>query len=399
MEQEKSILNHLETVVHWRRMIVLSVLVVSLGTAGVSFVLPEAYRARAAVYPPQESQDMLGLTALMGNLPMGLLGMGGGGVSATEFVPVVQSERVAEAVIREFGLDKRYDAPNREVLLKMVGDRLEVELSREQFLAISYEEKTPQLAADITNAFVKHLDEALAKRQRAGMRDLLQYLENRLAEARDDMHQAGSAYKEFQQEHMAIDLETQAKVQIENASELFSLLAQLIVTREVAERKMASGHPELKRLDLEIAGYEDALNRVLMGQEHTKNGGEKTERRLPEIFIPFRDMPPLGLEVLQLGMDLEVQTSIYQFVRQEYEKARFEDEKEASQVVVLDRAVAPDIRSRPRRTLMVITAVGLSLMLSTLLAFVFEALRGLGPEDRDRLDRILRDLKLRRRME
>ena len=48
---------------------------------------------------------------------------------------------------------------------------------------------------------------------------------------------------------------------------------------------------------------------------------------------------------------------------------------------------------------MVVTAAGLSLMLSTLLAFLFEALRGLQPDDRDRLDGILRDLRLRRRME
>jgi uncharacterized protein involved in exopolysaccharide biosynthesis len=81
---------------------------------------------------------------------------------------------------------------------------------------------------------------------------------------------------------------------------------------------------------------------------------------------------------------------------QEYEKSRFEEEKETSLVVVLDRAVPPDFRSRPRRGLMVAVAGGLSIAVSVLLAFLFEAVQGMEGENRSKLDGILKELRLKR---
>ena len=115
--------------------------------------------------------------------------------------------------------------------------------------------------------------------------------------------------------------------------------------------------------------------------------------QFPEIVKPFRQVPGLGLQVLRLMRDVEIQNAIYQFVRQEYEKSRFEEEKETPIVVVLDKAVEPDFRSSPRRTFMVLSATGLSLVLSILLAFTFEAIQNLGEENRAKLDNILSELR------
>ena len=397
MEQPKNILDHLGVIVRWRRMILLSVFSVSLVTAGISLVLPVAYRARAVVYPPRKSQDMLGLSALLGgNLPMGLLGMGEGPVSATDFVPVLQSEHVAEGVANRFNLARRYEPETREQLLQMIADRLEVELSREQFLTVSYEDETPELAAEITGAFVEELDRALQKRARETARRSREYWEARLLEAEEEMKTAELAYNRFQKEHMAIDLETQAKAQIESAGKMVGILAELIVERGVASRLMKSRHPKLRELDLKIAGVRESLDEILMGRPSAATNPEGAGHRLPEFFIPFRQVPELALKALQLMRDVEIQNAIYQFVRQESEKARFEEEKESAVVIVLDKAVPPDTRSRPRRSLLVAVAGGLSLTLSVLLAFLFEALQGLEGDNRIKLDAILTDFRRKR---
>ncbi len=396
MEREKNILDHLGVIVRWRRMIIFSVLTVCLVTAAISLILPEVYRARAVVYPPQESQDMLGLSALMGNLPMGLLGMGEDAVSATEFVPVLQSERVAETIIQRFNLKERYGAETREELYLMVADNLEVELSREQFLSVSYSAETPKLTAEITNAFVAELDRALQVRRRDQSTSLRLYLEERLAEAKQKMLDAELAYNRFQKEHMVLDMETQAKAQIESAGKMIAILGEMIIKREMAAKLLKPDHTELKRLGLEIQGAREALDNLLMGKPNLQMGEAEADGKLPDIFIPFREFPELGLKAIQLMRDVEIQNAIYMFVFQEYEKAMFEEEKKTPLVIVLDRAVPPDFRSRPRRTLMVAIAGGLSLILSVLLAFLFEALGGLEGEDRAKLDTILRELKLKR---
>jgi len=395
--RDRSILDHLWVIARWRRMILGTVFVVCAATVAISLALPKAYRARATVYPPQESQDMMGLSALLsGNLGMGLLGMGEGPVSATDFVPVIQSEQVAEAVDQRFGLSDRYRPETREHLLKMVRERLQVELSREQFLSVSYEDETPQLAAEITNAFVEEMEQALLKRTRERARRSREYWQVRLAEAANEVHEAELAYNRFQQANLAIDLETQAKTQIESAGKMISTLAELIVERDVAARVMESSHPKLKEYELRISGVRRSLDDILLGQPPGGQGEEAGGDPLP-FFIPFQRVPELGLQMIQLVRDMKIQEAIYQFVRQEFEKARFEEEREAAAVIVLDRAAPPDSRSRPRRTLMVALAGALSLSVSTLLAFLFEALGGLEGESRSKMDEILRELGLKGR--
>lgn len=396
MEREKNILDHFAVIVRWRRMVFTSVFTVCLITAGISLILPKAYRAQAVVYPPRESQEMFGLSTLLGNLPMGLLGMGEGTVSATDFVPVLKSERVAGAIIRRFNLKERYEPETREELYDMVAKRLGVELTREQFLRVSYEAETPEFAAEITNAFVEELDRALQERRKEQSESLRVYLEKRLAVAEQDMLEAEQAYNRFQQEHMAIDLETQAKAQIESASNLFTIVGEMFIEREIAAKLMVPDHAKLKQLDLKLEGAREALDRILMGQPRPGGGDMVRDGELPEVFIPFREVPKLGLEALSLLRDVEIQNAIYKFLFQEYEQARFEEGKSTPLVTVLDKAVPPDTRSRPRRTVMVAIAGGLSLAISVLLAFLFEALGGLEGENREKLDAILRDLRLKR---
>ena len=351
-------------------------------------IMPIAYRASAVVYPPNQGSDMLGLSSLVGDLPMGLLGLGEGGVSATDFVPVLQSQRVAEAVAEKFSLKEVYEVTTREELLMAISGRLEVGLSREQFLSVSYEASTPQAAADLANAFVDELDRALRERKRDQASSLRQYLETRLAEAEADVNRAERAYNGFQKEHMAIDLEAQAKAQIETTGTLVATLAEQIIKKEVAGRMMDPDNPKLSQLDLEISATRDAVDRILMGPS---DGSKSSSAEMPGIIIPFNQVPDLGLRALQLMRDIEIQNAIYKFVRTEYEKARLEEDKEIAQVIPLDRAHPPDSRSRPARTMMVLLAGLLSLVMSTLLAYILESLSSMDQTDLDKLTEIKRD--------
>jgi tyrosine-protein kinase Etk/Wzc len=387
MPNESGILDHIAVFVRWRRIIISAFLVVTIATGVVSLLLPEAYRASAVVYPPGQGSDMLGLGGLIGDLPLGLLGLGEGGVSATDFLPVLQSERVATAIADQFDLRTVYEVETREELLMAIGGRLEVGLSREQFLTVSYEAETPQAAADRTNAFVEELDKALRERKRQQASSLREYFEQRLIEAEAEVTQVELAYKQFQIENMAIDLETQAKAQIETAGVIMSSLAEQIIKQEVAGRLMESNHPKLRQLAIEVDATRKAVDRMLMGSPE----GEPSD--LPDIVIPFRDVPDLGHRALQLMRDIEIQNAIYKFVRQEYEKSRFEENKEIAQVIFLDKAMPPDSRSKPRRTMMVILMGGLSLVLSVLFAYVYEGATHLDASNQNKWAEIRRELK------
>ena len=397
MEPEKNFLDHLAVLVRWRRMILVTCITISAVTAGVSLIIAPVYRASAVLYPPSESQGTLGISAILEKLPVGMLGMGESVVSATEFVPILKSQRVAEAIIRRFNLQESYDAETREELLQMVDDRLEVELSREQFLTVSYEAETPEAAARITNAFVEELDLALRHRREQQASDLRGYLEKRLAQAERGMIEAELAYNAFQKEHSAIDIESQTKAQIDAYSSLItSTLGEMVIRREIAALQMNPDNSRVRQLDIEIEGAKEALDGILEGSDPESGGGVSG---MPGIMLPMDKIPDLGLQAMRLMREMEIRNLIYQFVLQEYEKSSFEEKKETSLVVVLDTAVPPDFRSRPRRALMVGTAAGMSLLLSILVAFVMEALRSPDPANRTRLDMIRQELRPRKQRE
>ncbi len=392
MEHEKNFLDHLAVLARWRRMILVTCFTVSVLTAGVSLIITPVYRASAVLFPPSESQGSLGISAILEKLPVGMLGLGESGVSATEFVPILKSQRVAEAIIRRFNLREAYEAETREELLQKVDDRLEVELSREQFLTVSYEAESPELAAEIANAFVVELDLALRHRREQQARDLRSYLEKRLAQAERRMIEAEQAYNAFQKEHSAIDIESQTKAQIDAYSSLItSTLGEMIIRREIAALQMNPDNSRVRQLDIEIEGATQALDGILSGSDPDSSG--RAVRKLPGIMLPMDQIPDLGLQALRLMREMEIRNLIYQFVLQEYEKSSFEEKKETSLVVVLDPAAPPDFRSRPRRVLMVGTAAGLSLLLSILVAFLLDALKSPDPGNRNRLEAIRKELR------
>lgn len=273
-------------------------------------------------------------------------------------------------------------------MLDLIAQRLIIDLSREQFLTISYEADTPERAAMLTNAFVEELENALQQRNQQQTRTYLTYLTERLEEAERDMLDAERRYRDFQNEHMVLNVEAQAATQLEIAATLISPLAELIVKRDVQARLMTADNPKLKALDLEIQTTRQVLDDLLMGQFPDTLNTADPSAQLPPVFKPFRHLPDLGLTALQHLREIQIQNAIYQFVKQEYEKTRFEDEKGSQLVIVLDHARPPDTRSYPRRTLMVGLAGGLSLTLSCVLAFVFEAMRNLTPDNRAKLEAI-----------
>ena len=389
MESERNILDHISVLARWRRMIFVCCFAVTLVTAGISLILPKAYRAYATVYPPQETAGGIGgLSALLQELPINLMGLGGEAISAMEFVPVVESESVRLTVAERFDLTAHYGASHQSELLDMIARRLTTTLSREQFLTISYEADTPERAAMLTNAFVEELENALQQREQQQTRAYLAYLTNRLEEAERDMLEAERRYRDFQNAHMVLDVDAQATTQLEIAAALISPLAELIVKRDVQARLMTADNPKLKALDLEIQTTRQVLDDLLMGQFPDTLNTAEPPAQLPPVFKPFRHLPDLGLAALQHLRDIQIQNAIYQFVKQEYEKTRFDNEKGGYPVVVLDHARPPDTRSYPRRTLMVCLAAGLSLTLSSVLAFVFEAMRNMTPDNRAKLEAI-----------
>ncbi|MSS72007.1 MAG: hypothetical protein EXS64_11015 [Candidatus Latescibacteria bacterium] len=388
MDAQKNLLDHLQVLVRWRRMILTSVLSISVLTAVLSLLIAERFRAQATIFPPEEEQSDFGLAALLSKSPVNLGKIGGQGLSAQDFVPIAKSRSVAEAVMDSFHLDRLWQSRNREQALKTFGQRLTVQLSREEFLSVSFEAESPQLAADVTNAVIEEMDRAYRRSKSDRASRLRQHLEKELTRAQGDVEKVERAYNAFQQEHLAVNLEEQTKAAIEGASHLIDQIAELKIKIGAGREFMTDSNEKMVGLEAELRETQRLLDRMVGSPDGPVKDGEG-----PQVYIPFNRVPDLGMDLLRRTRDLKIQEAVYGFLRQKYEEAKYEEAKATPAIQVLDRAVPPLFRSRPQRTLMVAGAGAASLLISAFLAFLFEAFREMRPEDREKLSGLWRGSK------
>jgi len=64
---------------------------------------------------------------------------------------------------------------------------------------------------------------------------------------------------------------------------------------------------------------------------------------------------------------------LYELLAKQYELAKIDEAKDATVIQILDKAIEPDRKSKPRRTLIVLAAALIALFVSILWAFVKEA--------------------------
>jgi uncharacterized protein involved in exopolysaccharide biosynthesis len=92
-----------------------------------------------------------------------------------------------------------------------------------------------------------------------------------------------------------------------------------------------------------------------------------------DIMVPTGKLPETGLEYLRKMRDLKYQETLFELLSKQFEIAKIDEAKEAPLIQVVDKALVPEQKSKPKRALIVILATLLAFFLGVLLAFVREA--------------------------
>ena len=87
------------------------------------------------------------------------------------------------------------------------------------------------------------------------------------------------------------------------------------------------------------------------------------------ILYPFNEMPDISIQYLRNYRDVEIQQAILEIVMPMYEQAKVEEQKSIPTILKVDKAVSPELKDSPHRTLIVLGV--LFLFLFALIPFVF----------------------------
>jgi len=356
-------------------------------TAIISLILPPVYRAETKILPPTPNTSITAQIISQLGAQFGLPESALPVKSSTDlYVELFKSRPVLDAIIDRFNLMKLYETKTREdarrVLLKKV---LNVSADKKSgIITVAVEDKDPKRAADMANAFVeefKNLTKNLALTE-ASQRRL--FFEEQLKDTKEKLILAEEELKSFQEKTGAIKVDEQVKAVLSNIAQLKAQIAAKEAQIKVMRTYANSQNPELIKAEEELR----ALRAQLAALE------AKSPLKNSDPLIPTGTFPKVSTEYLRKLRDLKYYETLYEILVKNYELAKIDEAKDSVLVQVIEKAIPPERKAKPKRTLMVLVATLSAFFLSIFLAFFQEYLEKASsdPENKNKLEEIKKHL-------
>ena len=270
-----------------------------------------------------------------------------------------------------------------------LGENLDTEyLFESDLLVISYDHYYPDQAAAGLEFAVERLREKMHALTIERVRRRKIFLEERLAEVRQDRTEAQDVLTEFQQEFGVINLAAQSEAAIENVTALKTEL----YLKEVELHSQIELLGENTAAVVRLRSAVDQLRTLIQEIEHGFI-------EFQDSAIPLQELPALGVRYLDLATELSVHDTIYAFLRSQYESTRIEENAKESAFQIVEEVEVPLRKSRPSRALVCIIGTLAAFMASILAAFAVERFKRAesDPVQRRQLDEIRQEIGLMRK--
>jgi tyrosine-protein kinase Etk/Wzc len=238
---------------------------------------------------------------------------------------------------------------------------------RKGLISIVVESDDPKTAAAISIEYPKALQKfltvsaiSLAKRNRI-------FLQKQLELTKQDLTGSEENLKKFQTRKKVAVLDVQAEAGIKALAELKAQVIAREVQLGALSEFATRNHPDFKRIEDELREFRQQL-------KNYEDGVEKPKKNSLGAFISLAEAPTVGLEYGRLKRDTLIQEKVFELLTQQFELAKIEEAKDDITFQIIDAAVAPEKRIRPKRTLNVIVGGLASLSFGVFLAFFLEYL-------------------------
>jgi capsule polysaccharide export protein KpsE/RkpR len=328
----------------------------------IALLIPNRYESVTRLMPPDQTGS--GSAMLAAALSGGISGGRGSGLGSIagdllglkstgdEFIGVLESRSVENALIEKFELRKRY----RDKLIEDARIDLEKHTNisadrRSGIITIQVADRDPLQAKAMAQEYVNQLNHVVTSLNTSSAGREREFLEQRLVQVKSDLEAAERSFSEFASHNTAIDIPAQGKAMIEAAATLegeliaaqteLESLRQIYTDQNVRVRATQARVDELKRQLQKVGGTGGGNATVAI---------DSSGQSIPSI----KQLPLLGVPYADLYRNTKVREAIYETLTEEYELAKVQEAKETPSVKVLDPPDVPEKKSFPPRLLIII---------------------------------------------
>lgn len=353
-EDETSLLDLLQIILDNLRLLVLLPLAIGLTTLGISFIMKPTFTAEVTFLPPQQQGMAAGMLASLGGLGgLGSLAGAAAGIKnpADQFVAFLQSRSLQDALIDKYQLMDRYEVDYRKDMYELM-EKKYISISagkKDGIIKVEVDDKDPQFAADLANAHVTELGILLDRLAVTDAQQRRQFFEKQLALTKEELIKAEQALRKI---GISADI---LKANPASAVATVAALQAQLTAQQVKIGNMrgylAETSQEFKQALKELASIRTQLEKA--EQFDAKSGNTDA--------------------YINRYRDFKYQETLFELYAKQFELARADEAREGANIQVVDTAVAPDKKSKPKRSIMAIVATLLSGLILLIYVFVKRA--------------------------
>jgi len=343
----------------------------------IAFLIPKRFQSTTRLMPPDQTSSGMAMLASAASAQAGS-GLGSGLVAGASdflslkssgalFIGILQSRTVQDDLINGFDLRKIYRVTRLADARKVLGTNTDISEDRKSgIITIQVTDKNPQRAAAMAQEYVEELNRVVTQLNTSSAHRERMFLEERLAQVKENLESAEKGFSEFASKNTAIDIQAQGKAMIEASGALEGQfiaaqtelrgLKQVYTDDNVRVRATQARVDELQRQLQRLGGKFDAA---------TESNAQSNQSMYPSI----RQLPLLGVSYADLYRSTKVQEAIFGTLTQEYELAKVQEAKETPSVRVIDPPDVPERKSFPPR--LAIMFVGTILAMSIGVVWIF----------------------------
>ncbi|MEI7696497.1 MAG: Wzz/FepE/Etk N-terminal domain-containing protein [Chlorobium sp.] len=357
VDDEISFLDLAVTLAKHKKVIFLFPVLVGLLAALFSLSLPNVYTADTQMLPPQQQSSASAMLSQLGALS-GIAGISGGIKNPNDtYVAMLKSRTLQDKLINRLRLQSVYHKKTLSETRLALTNATTVKVGKDGIIALFFEDSDPKRASIVANAYVDELQQMtqVFAVTEASQRRL--FFEKQLLTAKQSLSDAEISLKQLQEKTGIIQLDAQAKLVIGTAAQLKGQIAMKEVELGAQRTFATNDNPDYIRSQQMLAGLRTQLAKVETG---TVSSGK---------------VPEAGLEYMRRVRDLKYAETVYELLARQFEMAKIDEAKQSSVIQVLDKALVPEKRSKPQRSMIVLLSVVSAGFLASLWAFIVEALQ------------------------
>jgi uncharacterized protein involved in exopolysaccharide biosynthesis len=350
----------------------------------ISLVMTEIYRAETTILPIQSGSSgrVASMLGQLSELPLVTTMLPA--TSADKLVNVLESRTVREAIIRNLdlldrlfpdeeksGLFGESEPPTIQDGIRALGEITNVRKDRKgDLIKIAVDCPDPELAARIANRYPVELQRFLSENALSLAKRARIFLGERYKEAKGQLASSEETLRDFQTKHRLVAMDEQTEAAVKAIAELKAQVMAKEVELGVFRKFVTDTNPNVIRIKDEIK----SLKKQLTDMESKK--GNPT----PDVFPTFNEAPTIGLEYMRLKRNVLINEKLFELLTQQYEMAKIEEAREDVAFQVIDRAVPPEKRFKPKRRMIVILAGTVAVFMGVFLAFFLEYVENVKPK-------------------